>query len=123
MKYSNDSKQVIKERSREVRGRKGIDGIAANAMKVPKNTLLMGAAARRRAKNMTANEEQSARENTEQIIRNDAADTVQLGISAASAIGKSIRKIEAQKQEQKKQAENAGAANKTAQQSVHQVEI
>ena len=65
MKYSNDSKQVIKERSREVRDRKGIDGIAANAMKVPKNTLLMGATARRRAKNMTVNEEQSARENTE----------------------------------------------------------
>ena len=122
MKYSNDSKQVIKERSREVRGRKGIDGIAANAMKVPKNTMLMGAAARRRAKNMTVNEEQSARENTEQIIRNDAADAVQLGISAASAIGKSVRKIEAQRQEQKKQAENANtnAANKTAQQNVHQ---
>lgn len=120
MKYSNDFKQVIKERNREVRGRKGLDGIAANAMKAPKNTLLMGAAARRRAKNMTVNEEQSAQENTEQIIRNDAADTVQLGISAASAIGKSVRKIEDQKQEQKKQAENADAANKTAQQNVHQ---
>ena len=39
MKYSNDSKQVIKERSREVRGRKDIDGIVANAMKVPKNAI------------------------------------------------------------------------------------
>jgi len=120
VKYSNDSKQVIKERSREVRGRKGVDGIAANAMKVPKNTLLMGTAARRRAKNMTVNEEQSAQENTEQIIRNDAADAIQLGIFAASAIGKSVRKIEAQRQEQKKQAENASASHKQAQQNVHQ---
>lgn len=120
MKYSNDTKQVIKERSREVRGRRGIDGIAVNAMKVPKSTLLMGAAARRRAKNITVNEEQSAQENTEQIMGNDAADAVQFGISAASAIGKSVRKIEAQKQEQKKQAENAGTANKTVQQGVQQ---
>lgn len=120
MKYSKDTKQVIKERSREVRGRRGIDGIAANAMKVPKSTLLMGAAARRRAKNITVNEEQSAQENTEQIMGNDAADAVQFGISAASAIGKSVRKIEAQKQEQKKQAENAGTANKTVQQGVQQ---
>lgn len=108
MKYSNDTKQVIKERSREVRGRRGIDGIAENAMKVPKNTLLLGTSIRRRAKEANINEEKSEREISEQIIRNDAADAAQLGISAASAIGKSVRKIEAQKKEQKRQAENAG---------------